>query len=380
MPGPQPQYRVSLTAEQVADFTHVSMSYTLPYLEVQRARVLLSAHHHPEWNNIQIAREVGCHTSTVREWRRRFTTAGCIESKARRGAPREFSPLQRTQIIALACSQPAEHGHVWKRWSGEKLRQVAIENKIVESISASTIRRWLQADKIKPWRYHSWQKSTDPHFVEKAAPVLELYEKAEELARNGEVICSLDEKTGIQARKPLSPTQAAISGHPIHVSDRYERMGAVQLFCALVVATGLTFARTKIGRKFVDFKEFLVELFARMEAAGKKVVHLILDNGKTHAPKQIGNWIASLELSFEVRIYWLPTHASWLNQVEIIFSKVQRDVLTPNDFASTLALSNDLMTYFDEMNQHPKPIHWTYTKAKMVTKFGSPEEVKQLAA
>ena len=156
-------------------------------------------------------------------------------------------------------------------------------------------------------------------------------------------------------------------------------MGAVQLFCALVVASGLTFARTRSGKKFADFKAFLQALFQSALCTGLKVVHLILDNGSTHAPKQLGPWIASLELSFDVRIYWLPTHASWLDQVEIIFSKVQRDVLTPNDFPSTLALEKQLKTYFDELNGHPKPIQWTYTKTKLLAKFGAPQPT-ELAA
>jgi DDE superfamily endonuclease len=96
----------------------------------------------------------------------------------------------------------------------------------------------------------------------------------------------------------------------------------------LVVTAGLTFARTRSGRKFADFKAFLLELFQSALCAGLQVVHLILDNGSTHVPKQLGSWIASLELPFAVQICWLPTHASWLDQVEII--KVQRDVLTPN--------------------------------------------------
>ena len=110
-----------------------------------------------------------------------------------------------------------------------------------------------------------------------------------------------------------------------------------------------------------------------------RVVHLILDNGSTHAPQQLGPWIASLELAFAVRIYWLPTHASWLDQVEIIFSKVQRDLLTPNDFPSTLALEKQLKTYFDELNQRPKPIQWTYTKTKLLAKFGTSQPA-ELAA
>jgi hypothetical protein len=158
-------------------------------------------------------------------------------------------------------------------------------------------------------------------------------------------------------------------GQVVRVSDRYKRMGALQLFCALAVATGLTFARTFARKCFAQFKEFLQGLFASSLCTGIKTLNLILDNGTTHAPKQLGSWIAALELRFEVRLFWLPKHASWLDQVEIIFSKVQRDLLTPNDFASTKALQQDIDAYFSEINQKPKPIQWTYTKAKMIARF-----------
>jgi hypothetical protein len=98
----------------------------------------------------------------------------------------------------------------------------------------------------------------------------------------------------------------------------------VQLCCALVVASGLTFARSRPGKKLADFTAFLAEFFQSTLCQGVQVVHRILDNGSTHAPKQLGTWIAVLHLAFEVRIDWLPTHASWLDQVEIIFSKVQQ--------------------------------------------------------
>ncbi|MCA1617204.1 MAG: IS630 family transposase, partial [Acidobacteria bacterium] len=307
-------------------------------------------------------------------------TQGTLAAVPRRGAPRELTPLVHAQLTALACSNPSDHGKVWKRWSGEKLATVAVEKEIVGAISASTIRRWLREDKIKPWRYHSWQKSTDPQFVEKAGPVLDLYENAQHLAAHGEAVCCADEKPSIQARERVDQTLAAIPGQSVRVADRYKRRGALQLFCALMVASGLTFADSFARKRFADFKQFLTKLFASAHCRGLRVLHLILDNGKTHAPRQLGGWIASLELSFEVRIYWLPTYASWLDQVEIIFSKVQRDVLTPNDFASTLALKKDLMKYFAELNRHPKPIHWTYTKAKMVAKFGAPKTVEELAA
>jgi hypothetical protein len=283
-------------------------------------------------------------------------------------------------MIALACRAPRAHGTPGPRWSGAKLAQGAIEQHSVAPIAPGTIRAWRRQDKIKPWRYHSWQRSTAPHFVDKARPVLDLYEHAQALAAQGEAVVCSAEKTSSQARQRGSATKAAAPGYPLHVAARYKRLGAVQLCCALGVASGLTFARTRRGRKFAAFKACLLELFQSALCAGLQGVHLMLDNGSTHAPKQLGPWIASLALSFEGRMYWVPTHASWLDQVEIIFSKVQRDVLTPNDFPRTLALEKQLKTYCeDEINRHPKPIQWTYTKTKMLAKFGTSQPV-ELAA
>jgi transposase len=364
----------------VAELTHVSLSYTAPFAEVQRARLLLLAHQHPDWSNPRIAQTTGCCLDMVKVWRQRWQTQGSLQARLRSGAPRQFSALVRTQIIALACSSPTDQGHVWKRWSGDKLAQVAVEKGIVPVISPSTIRRWLEQDKIKPWRYHSWQKSSDPQFVEKATPVLDLYEQAPLLANQQEAVCCVDEKTSLQARDRTSHTKPAVPGHPVQVADRYRRRGALQLFCALMVASGLTSARCYARKYFVNFQSFLQQLFASARCRALKVLHLILDNGSTHAPKQLGGWIASLQLSFQVRLYWLPTGASWLDQVEIIFSKVQRDVLTPNDFPSTLALKHDLLAYFRELNQHPKPIQWTYTQEKLMAKFRPPQQLEKPAA
>jgi transposase len=350
-----------------------------PFATVQRAQIVLLAHQHPQWQNAEIARRLGCSVNTVKRWRQRWQTTDGLHDAPRAGTQPTFTPLQRTQIVALACSAPRQYGKAWQRWSGEKLAQVAVEQGIVQAISPGTIRRWLRADKIKPWRYHSWQHSTDPQFVEKAVPVLDLYAQAPALQAQGELTVCADEKTSIQARQRVTPTKAAAPGEVIQVADRYKRMGALQLFCALAVASGLTFTQTRTTKKFVDFKAFLQALFQSALCAGIKVLHLILDNGPTHAPKQLGAWLASLELAFEVRIYWLPKYASWLDQVEIIFSKVQRDLLTPSDFPSLAALERDLATYFADLNLHPKPIKWTYTKTKLLAKFETSPPL-QLAA
>lgn len=379
MPGPRPKYAITLTPEQEARLQQLSTCYMAPFAIVQRVQILLLAHRHPEWQNAAIAQRVGCSVTTVKRWRQRWQTTDALHDAPRAGTRRTFTPLQRAQVVALACSAPRQYGQPWQRWSGEKLAQVVVKQQIVAAIAPSTIRRWLRADKIKPWRYHSWQHSTDPQFVERATPVLDLYAQAPALQAQGELTVCTDEKTSIQARQRVTATKAPAPSEVMQVADRYKRMGALQLFCALVVASGLTFVQTRLTKKFVDFKAFLLAFFQSALCIGVTVVHLILDNGPTHAPKQLGTWLASLELAFEVRLYWLPRYASWLDQVEIIFSKVQRDVLTPNDFPSLLALERNLHAYFTELNTHPKPIQWTYTKTKLLAKFGAPPPL-QLAA
>jgi DDE superfamily endonuclease/Homeodomain-like domain len=374
-----PKYATTLTAAQAMRLQHLRACYPAPFAEVQRARLLLLAHQRPAWRHADIARQVGCAVNTVKLWRQRWQTTDALRDAPRPGGRRTFTALQRAQITARACSAPREDGKPWRRWSGEKLAQVAVAQQIVTRLAPGTLRPWLRQDKSTPWRSHSWQHSTAPQFVDKAAPVRDLSQHAQALAAQGEAVVCSDEQTSMQARQRVSPTKAAAPGWPVHVAARSKRMGAVQWFCALVVASGVTFARTRAGKKCTDFKAFLLAFFQSALCAGLTVVQLILDHGSTHAPKPLGTWMASLERSLAVQIYWLPTHASGLDQVEMIFSKVQRDVLTPNDFPSTLALEKDLQHYFADLNGHPKPMQWTYTKTKLLAKFGAPQSV-QLAA
>jgi hypothetical protein len=135
---------------------------------------------------------------------------------------------------------------------------------IVSHISASTVKRWLHADRIKPWQYRSWQQATDPRFLEKAIPILDLYGRAQELSRKGHIIVCADEKTSIQARKAIGGTTAAGPGHALHAGDRYQRTGAVQLFAGLLVHRGETLARCFDRKRFGEFQVFLRMLFASL--------------------------------------------------------------------------------------------------------------------
>ncbi|MBI4608059.1 MAG: IS630 family transposase [Candidatus Rokubacteria bacterium] len=274
-------------------------------------------------------------------------------------------------MTALACTLPRQSKKPLSRWSSTELAQVAKAQGIVKSISPSTIKSWLRAEQIKPWQYHSWQKPTDPRFLEKAIPVLDLYAQAQSLAQRGHIVVCADEKTSLQARKTQGALSPARPGLPLRVGDRYQRKGALQLFAALLVSTGETIARCFKRKRFVEFQAFLQTIFGSLWCKRIRCLHLILDNGSTHAPKQIEAWIRTLQLPFQVKLHWLPVHASWLDQIEIVFSQIQRKVLTPNHFESLRDLEHVLMNHFRERNKHPKPIRWSYTSAKLQKKFAA---------
>jgi DDE superfamily endonuclease len=371
-PGPQSPYAIRLNETPGAELTHVRLSDTMPFAQVQRARILLLAHRHPAWTNRRIAPPIGCCLETVKVWRQRWQGAATRTDRPRAGASRVFPAVVRAPMVALACPTPPAQGNVWKRWRGEKLAAVAMEQGLVTALAPRPIRRWWREDQINPWRSQAWQKSAAPQCVEQAGPVLERYEQAQERAQQGDALVCVDEKTSIHARQRRSAPKAAVPPAPMPGADRYRRMGAVNLFCALRVATGMTGAQGFLQRCFADVKTFLLAVFANAACQGVKVRPLMLDKGSTHAPRPLAAWIESRNLSGEVRISGLPPYARWLDQVEIIFRKVQRDVLTPHDFPSTTALRRDLMDYCAELNQPPTPVKWTYTQVKWLATFGTP--------
>jgi hypothetical protein len=273
-------------------------------------------------------------------------------------------------VTALACTLPQDSGRPLSRWSSAELAQRVKDSRIVSSISAATIRRWLCQERIKPWQYRYWQKPTDPRFLEKASVVLRLYEKAAELARKRQIIICADEKTCMQALTVSGGVEAAGPQRGLRLGCRYKRQGILNLFAALLVHTGQTMARCFERKRFVEFQSFLRMIFGSLWCGEVQVVHLILDNGPTHAPKQIQAWIASLKLPLDVRIHWLPINASWLDQVEIVFSPLQRKALTPTDFRNRQELSARVLNFFKRKNQQARPIRWSYTVADLRRHMG----------
>ena len=367
MRGPKPTHPIELTAEEVKSFQQLIRAHTTPQVVAVRARIILRAYAHPEENNQQIARAVGTTDRTVRKWRGRWVVTQTLADALRSGAPRRFSPQVRAQVTAIACSLPKQRQVPLARWSRAELARRVTQDPTLPRISASTVGRWLKSDRLHPWRYHSWQHIHDPiTFLQRAHPVLEAYVQARALLRAGTWLVSLDEKTSIQARE----------GKPVLHEARYHRRGARHLFAGLSVADGKVYGTCCQRKCFVDFQAF-VQQDILPEALRRQVqtVTLILDNGTTHAPKQLERWLHEQEQAGEGRlhfqVHWLPPNASWLDQIEIWFSILQRKHLRPNHFPITEALEASLKEFIAYYNQEAKPIKWTYTVEKLEKKLGT---------
>jgi transposase len=377
MKGPKPKHKIELEEDEISTLQRIVNARKSPQSHVMRARIVLAAYEHPDWSNQQIAAHARCTDRAVRKWRKRWSESKSIDDLPWSGAPRHFSSEVQTQATALACSLPKEKGIPFGRWSLSEIAKQLLLLQIVSTISLSTLARWFKADKLKPWRFHNWQHILDPQaFLERARPVLQIYEKAAELLREGVWAVCVDEKTSIQARQLDQKPMPAKPEQPVHVASRYKRQGALQLFAGLSVADGCKYGLTSARKRFVDFQTFLLQVIIP-EALRRKVhtLFLILDNGTTHAPKQLEAWLQEQTCSHNwpltFKVYWLPINASWLDQIELWFSVLQRKVLTPNHFHSTQELDNTIMEFIQRDNLAPKPIRWTYTVQKLERKLGT---------
>ena len=226
-----------------------------------------------------------------------------------------FPPQVRAQVTALACSLPRQCQVPLARWSRAELARRVADDPSLPRISASTVGRWLKAERLRPWRYHAWQHIHDPHvFLERARPVLEASVQARALLRAGTWLVCLDEKTSIQAREGEQPPRPAHRGTPMLHEARYHRRGARHLFAGLSVADGQVYGTCRERTCFVDFQAFLQqEIIPQALRRQVHTVTLILDNGTTHAPKQLEGWLQEQERACEGRlhfqVHWLPPNA-----------------------------------------------------------------------
>lgn len=268
-------------------------------------------------------------------------------------------------VKALACELPAETGMPLSRWSAPELAVEAVARGVVEAISASTVRRWLASDALKPWQHRSWIFPRDPDFAAKAARVLDLYAGTwddEPLAENEFVVCA-DEKTSIQARCRCHPTLPPGKARMMRVEHEYERRGALQYLASYDVHHARVIGRLEPTTGIEPFGRLIAQVMTTEPYASAKRVFWIVDNGSSHRGRAA---VTRMSKAWPTaRLVHLPVHASWLNQAEIYFSILQRKVLTPNDLTDLDALAARILAFQDRYNTTATAFDWRFTRTDL---------------
>jgi hypothetical protein len=282
------------------------------------------------------------------------------------------------EIKALACELPATTGVPLSRWSCAELARELIIRGVVAFISAGTVWRTLRSDAIRPWYHRSWIFPRDPAFAAKAAVVLDLYARffeGQRLSKRDYVISS-DEKTSIQARCRCHPTLPPGKARLMRVEHEYGRGGARAYLAAYDVHQARLFGRTEATTGIAPFGRLVQQVMTLEPYASARRVFWVVDNGSSHrgqtsVDRLQGTWP-------NLRLIHLPTHASWLNQIEIVFSIIQRKVVSPNDFTDLDQIGDRLAAFEDRYNQTAEPFDWTFTRddlARLLDRIGELDPV-----
>jgi transposase len=333
-----------------------------PYREVLRSRIALLAEEGT--SNHEIARRLGCALQTVKTWRKRFVRdrLAALSDRQRIGRPRRFSARTLATLKAIACELPAERGLPLSRFSLSEIHSVLRKERLKPLPSRTTVWRILHQDGIRPWFYRTWIHKRAPDFLEKAGPVLDLYEglwEGRPLGPKDQVICA-DEKTGIQILRRKVPTRAPRPSEPGKVEFEYTRKGTLCFQGALDVRHGRVFGAFPERNTAEAFRSFVTEVMEETPYASAPRVFWITDNGGAHHPKTFGPWLTA---AFpQARAIHTPVHASWVDQEELFLAILTKKALTPRDFRDRGEAEERIRGFLRRWNQHPRPFRWAYTR------------------
>jgi transposase len=337
MPRHAPELECS--AEDRASLVALTKSRTVESRAVERARIILASLEGKEMQ--QVARELQVSVLTVSKWRRRFSLFGLrgLRDQSRSGKPVRYDTAFRNRVLAaLEEAPPPGMSH----WDGP-----AVAEKLDASVHA--IWRILRREGIYLQRRRSWCVSTDREFAPKAADVVGLYLNPPWNA----LVLSVDEKPSIQAIERTSGYVETDSGKVVRgLKSTYKRHGTLNLFAALEVGTGQVKTKFTEYKKREDFRSFLNDVLA--DQPQDKEIHVVLDNYSPH--KRNDDWLAKFE--GRVQFHFTPTSASWLNQIEIVFSLLQRKTLNGGSFKSKDQLGEAIEAFFRRHNERAKPFRW----------------------
>ena len=334
--------QIELTNEERMSLESTIRSPSAPQRDVLRARIVLLAA--AGQRNEQIQESLHVSKPVVIKWRRRFAAermTGLVDEPGR-GRKRKYDADIRHRIAATACLTPP--ASVGTHWSVRTLaRHLSVGAGVVQSV--------LSAESIQPHRFRFWKDSPDPEFEPKMLTVVGLYLRPPQNA----VVLSVDEKTSIQA---LDRTQPRLPMKPHRIerlSHEYKRYGTASLLASLEVHSGQVRAESIQRNDSTTFISFLRRL---LRAYPDKELYLIADNGSSHRSKKTLAWVAKQK---RLHLTFTPTHASWLNQIEIWFGILTRKVVRRGIFRSREELVQRLMNFITTYNQKARPFEWTYT-------------------
>lgn len=288
------------------------------------------------------------------------------------------------QVKALACELPATYHVPLSRWSVEELTRHVRQSGLVAQVSGTTLWRWLHEDAIRPWQHRCWIFPRDPEFALKAGRILDLYQRqwqGQDL-REDEFVLSTDEKTSIQARCRLHPTVSPAPKQPMKVEHEYARKGAWAYLAVWDVHRARLFGRCEAKSGIAPFDRLVAQVMSQEPYRSARRVFWIMDNGSSHRGQRSVQRLQSRYAN--VQVVHGPVHASWLNQIEICFSIIQRKVLTPNDFPNLQAVADRLEGFERHYEAIARPFEWKFTRAdlaKLVHRLDLPAgHVSALAA
>lgn len=338
----RPASKSNLTSEELVELTLIKRSTKVEHRMKLRANIIMDWHEGKSYDESQQLRNVS--RRVIAKWRGRFLKsrmAGLVDAN-RSGKPRVITEAQKNRVIKLACSKP---GKGYSNWSQQRIGETV-------GISASKVNTILKEHDLKPHKVEYWcGKSTDPEFETKMLNIVGLYMNPPE---NAIVLC-VDEKTQIQVLDRTQPELPLRQGNPKRLTATYKRNGVVNLIAALAVHHGNVIAETIESNNAENFLKFLKKL---AKGYPDKRLCIIADNLAVHKHQSVKLWA---EKNKRIELHHTPTYSSWLNQVEIWFNILSKDVLKGAVWHSKQQLINQLMQYIETYNrERAKPFQWTY--------------------
>jgi transposase len=333
---------LTLTADERTELQQRTRSRKIRAEDARRAQVILMLAAGESFTTIAAA--VGCYPAYITRWKDRFETerlAG-LRAKYRGQPPTVRTPALEARVLAKTRQKPADGS---THWTTRKLGKVlGISHMLVARV-------WRRAG-YQPHRFERYMLSDDPQFEEKATDVIGLYLNPPQHA----VVFAADEKTAIQALDRLDPVLPLSPGRAERHGFEYYRHGTLTLYAALNTTTGEIIGQTVPRHTSAAFVEFLTDIVETQPR--RREIHVIVDNLAAHKTKGVQ---AYLNAHPRVHLHFTPTYSSWLNQVELWFAKIERDLLARGIFTSLPDLARKIRRYITRYNDDPKPIRWTYS-------------------